>query len=380
MLINPHNTCAQVLETLRSSGLTYTLNETPYSVYVTIRKKFTKEFSSTNHVVKPQHAKENQSYEDILAKLVDEISSHNLTKHELSQREEELKRLVEGKNANIDTISKLKDELAQEVDEHAQAEQALRKLEEKVKALIRDVEIRNMENEAIDAEKESLRTNLTEQLTRESNNHTKTIRSLTKLEARYKTKSEELFKTKKENESLALRLEQKIFSPSSISPSLISMSVCAASPSSCTPTPSTGSLSSSTYAISTGTQSLCTQPVAGAGSSFIDSRKSADLAGFLPTNSTLQNVNQVEHDTAIPDTNNQVTALPVTPSFSSSLFHLGRPDNPQVGIGTNNSLVSNYTSVSKYALDQINIIDKSIPTNKIISYLEAQDNIGFFRS
>ena len=39
MVINPHVTCAKVLDTLKYSGLTYTLNETPYSVYLTVRNK-----------------------------------------------------------------------------------------------------------------------------------------------------------------------------------------------------------------------------------------------------------------------------------------------------------------------------------------------------
>ena len=45
MLTNPHDTCAQIINTLRISGLTYTLNETPYSVYLTLRKKFIKEYT-----------------------------------------------------------------------------------------------------------------------------------------------------------------------------------------------------------------------------------------------------------------------------------------------------------------------------------------------
>ena len=68
-------TCLHVLETLRSSRLTYTLNETPYSsVYVTIPKKFTKEVSLADHFMKTQHAEENPFNEDILAKLVAERS------------------------------------------------------------------------------------------------------------------------------------------------------------------------------------------------------------------------------------------------------------------------------------------------------------------
>ena len=145
MLITPHNTCAQILDTLRTSGLTYTLNETPYSVYLTVRKKFTKEHTPAQSTQLASKLNNNvvdiSKYEDILTKLHDEISNHIQTKHELSQREMELSESVDANNANIEdsrieyfrqreTITKLTEELAQEVNDHAQSETALRKLEE----------------------------------------------------------------------------------------------------------------------------------------------------------------------------------------------------------------------------------------------------------
>ena len=91
MIINPHITCAQVLDTLKKSGLTYTLNETPYSVYLTLRKKFIKEYLHTG----TQHAHgimkeggDTTELDDNLAKLQEavatEIQKHNITKHQLS--------------------------------------------------------------------------------------------------------------------------------------------------------------------------------------------------------------------------------------------------------------------------------------------------------
>ena len=109
MLINPHNTCANILDSLRSSGLTYTLNETPYSVYLTVRKKFTKEYAPTQSTQNSQATTEQNNnvvdmskYEDVLAKLHDEISNHILTKRELSEREEELSQAVDANNWNIE--------------------------------------------------------------------------------------------------------------------------------------------------------------------------------------------------------------------------------------------------------------------------------------
>ena len=70
MIINPHITCAQVLDTLKKSGLTYTLNETPYSVYLTLRKKFIKEYLHTG----TQHAHGNRC---ILIQIKGEITYHS---------------------------------------------------------------------------------------------------------------------------------------------------------------------------------------------------------------------------------------------------------------------------------------------------------------
>ena len=143
MVINPHVTCAKVLDTLKYSGLTYTLNETPYSVYLTVRKKYTKEYSPSQHI--DEH--DTVDCKDTLAKLLqEEIANHNLTRQELAQKDEQLGRAVDVNNQNIQesreqhfrqvkTIDKLKDDLAQEIDEHNQSEHALRKLEEKIKQL-----------------------------------------------------------------------------------------------------------------------------------------------------------------------------------------------------------------------------------------------------
>ena len=143
MVINPHVTCAKVLDTLKYSGLTYTLNETPYSVYLTVRKKYTKEYSPSQHT--SEHNK--VDCKDTLAQLLqEEIANHNLTRQELAQKDEQLGIAVDAKNQNIEdsrhqhfrqinTINQLTEDLAREIDEHTQAEHDIRKLEEKVENL-----------------------------------------------------------------------------------------------------------------------------------------------------------------------------------------------------------------------------------------------------
>ena len=92
MVVTAHVTCAQVLDTLRSSGLTYTINETPYSVYLTVRKKYTKDYSTSQFSHDLRNDGGDKASNDILAQLLqEEISNHNVTKFELSQREDELR-------------------------------------------------------------------------------------------------------------------------------------------------------------------------------------------------------------------------------------------------------------------------------------------------
>ena len=79
MLTNPHDTCAQIINTLRMSGLTYTLNETPYSVYLTLRKKFIKEY-----IPQPQH----NTNEHPVVSQDDKIKEHE---DQIAQLQEALK-------------------------------------------------------------------------------------------------------------------------------------------------------------------------------------------------------------------------------------------------------------------------------------------------
>ena len=100
MFTNPHDTCAQIINTLRTSGLTYSLKETPYSVYLTLRKKFIKEYTpqplTQLHRAQVDKASE---YENTISKLQEalenELAQHNVTKHELAQTEIEAEKLVD---------------------------------------------------------------------------------------------------------------------------------------------------------------------------------------------------------------------------------------------------------------------------------------------
>ena len=117
-LTNPHDDCAKVLETLKSSGLVYHLSETPYSAYVTVRKKYIKENSALQSFRKSvtndnghtnQIIVENTKLKDALAQ---EVAEHDITKL---------------------LLKVVRDELAQETEHREHSEHAIRNLEVKNK-------------------------------------------------------------------------------------------------------------------------------------------------------------------------------------------------------------------------------------------------------
>ena len=172
MVVTAHVTCAQVLDTLRSSGLTYTINETPYSVYLTVRKKYTKDYSPSQLSHDLRNDGGDKASNDILAQLLqEEISNHNVTKFELSQREDELRMSCESNNQNVEesrkqhfrqisTIAQLTADLEKEVDEHEQSEHELRKLEAKVDTLKEELDDVTKQSEEIAEENIALREKL----------------------------------------------------------------------------------------------------------------------------------------------------------------------------------------------------------------------------
>jgi hypothetical protein len=131
------------------------LTETPYSTYISIRKKFTKGFSpitpsstssltssSTSSVVDTNlFSNDNQTQASEI-----EIANHNHRKNQLLVNEAELSKLgehyeklvIETKSEQTkltSSITKLKQELYTEIDDHAKSEQELRRLEEKCETL-----------------------------------------------------------------------------------------------------------------------------------------------------------------------------------------------------------------------------------------------------
>ena len=142
MHTSPHITCARVLDTVRLSGLTYSLTETPYGAYLCMRKKVTKRFSTTTSS-STSSADTNKLSHDKQTPINEiESANHNHTKYHLSVKEAKLSKLAkqyeklvnEANNEQIklsSSITNITQELAIEMDENALSEQAIRRLEEK---------------------------------------------------------------------------------------------------------------------------------------------------------------------------------------------------------------------------------------------------------
>ena len=157
----PHVTCSKVLDTVRLSGLTYSLTETPYSAYLSIRKKFTKGFSPTtssstvslSSSSTSDSAGTNKFSSDTQASETDAANQLIVKEAELSKLKKTYEKLViESKNELsmlTSSVNKLTQELATEIDDHAESEQAVRKLEEKHETIKMELNKKAQENKAL---------------------------------------------------------------------------------------------------------------------------------------------------------------------------------------------------------------------------------------
>ena len=105
-LPDPHDSCAQIMRAVRSSGLTWGTQETPFSMFLTIRKRFLKNAKISPYNARPPtHTlgvdKGNQQYEQLLA-----ISRESqLTIQNLESGMERLKNDLEGEVNNSEKLN-----------------------------------------------------------------------------------------------------------------------------------------------------------------------------------------------------------------------------------------------------------------------------------
>ena len=70
---SPHNACGQILFSLKMSKLNYVVKETPYSAYVTIRKKFIQ----SHEAIQPPFMNIHDEKSNISEKEMDSLKERN---------------------------------------------------------------------------------------------------------------------------------------------------------------------------------------------------------------------------------------------------------------------------------------------------------------
>ena len=103
---DPHDSCAQIMRAVRTSGLTWGTQETPFSMFLTIRKRFLKNAKISPYTARPPtHTlgvdKGNQQYEQLLT--VNRESQ--LTIQNLESGMERLKNDLEGEVNNSEKLN-----------------------------------------------------------------------------------------------------------------------------------------------------------------------------------------------------------------------------------------------------------------------------------
>ena len=93
--LSPYETCDQIVQVVKSSNLHFVLQETPHSVYITIRKKFVKEaFAKVEDETKEKLKYLESAYNDIKHDFAEEINSHQESKNRVESLEKKLEKFT----------------------------------------------------------------------------------------------------------------------------------------------------------------------------------------------------------------------------------------------------------------------------------------------
>ena len=163
MKMDPNTSCEILLNNLRKSNLTFVLQETPYSLYLTIRKKFIKKFAepslTENRKTEASNENETLKAELVQAKLtckklketnkvlenkiksteVELVTIREKQKKALDVKQDEIKVLKDViKNSNTEKSS-IRDELSQSKKVVKKKEKEIYSLERKVENMIENV-------------------------------------------------------------------------------------------------------------------------------------------------------------------------------------------------------------------------------------------------
>lgn len=129
MSYTPESACREISACIQNSKLHFVTQETPYSVYITIRKKFMKQTTQINEgSVNVVENEENEKQFELLSEAKNENSKleqlNNSLKIELEKfkaETEQLNRIIKSKNDEISTLKKVTAKLNNELNENKTA-------------------------------------------------------------------------------------------------------------------------------------------------------------------------------------------------------------------------------------------------------------------
>ena len=126
-VINIDSSCDSILQKIRKSGLNFSCQETPFSIYVTVRKSWTKQFRSRtqdpqHHVgqVQPDHELQEASpskYEDLLSKYERLLVEKNNVEEAFIHSEQNLENTIEESERRERVIEELSDTNSSQCDQ-----------------------------------------------------------------------------------------------------------------------------------------------------------------------------------------------------------------------------------------------------------------------
>ena len=151
--MNLESSLNQVLQVLRNSGLHYSAQETPYSLYISIRKKIRQNTETSSHVVPIQSSNPDEKNYDLTKECKVLENAFESAKHELDQEIDEHRRTMK---ENGELVKKLasNEKLIENLKQESEVlKEEISGLDCDVKALKKNVKFK--EKELYDLNKES---------------------------------------------------------------------------------------------------------------------------------------------------------------------------------------------------------------------------------
>ena len=185
--LGPIEACENILSKIRMSGLNFVVQETPYSAYVTIRKKFSRGFQDSSCQKIKALELRNHSLQNEGTELVDEMgstrSNNLLLQNRLTKAEQDMIKHYEDtklcKSKLLDEIATLKSLQNKNSDIISKQKLEISKEEKKTKALEKNVKCLEIKNDNLNGQIANLKKSKGE-LQKEKNKLVKELKVLNK--------------------------------------------------------------------------------------------------------------------------------------------------------------------------------------------------------